>query len=371
MLLDIGSDGRVQVWAACKQPLGAHHARPGRGLRDAGPDQLGLRQRGLWRQRQAVPGCADPGEVRRAEAWTTSACSSCARLRACRHRVPGRDERPCRAQLAGPPAIGHRGAAHTLARAAGEGREARDVRADRAGRRYRRGQPRDHRPAATATLPAQRPKIWISLADIADHFLVFATVDRTKGLRGSPRSSSSAAWPASPPARSTESSASGRQHRADLPRRRAASPSRTGSARKARASSSPWARSTRAVHVAAGAVGLAQACLDASSAPMSARRSGRRSAAPAGQADDREDGRRHRGGRLLVPRAGWLKNRGLRNTRETSLAKWYCTDQPSRARWTRSRSHGAYGYSSEFPSSATCATRRLRSSTRARASCTR
>ena len=35
-------------------------------------------------------------------------------------------------------------------------------------------------------------KIWISLADIADHFLVFASVDRSKRHRASRRSSSSA-----------------------------------------------------------------------------------------------------------------------------------------------------------------------------------
>src|SRR5690606_24664630 len=29
---------------------------------------------------------------------------------------------------------------------------------------------------------------------------------------------------------------------------------------------------------------------------------------------------------LLCLRAGWLKNQGLRNTRETSVAKWYATD---------------------------------------------
>ena len=31
-------------------------------------------------------------------------------------------------------------------------------------------------------------------------------------------------------------------------------------------------------------------------------------------------------GRLLVWKAGWKKNLGERNTRETSLAKWFCTD---------------------------------------------
>lgn len=30
--------------------------------------------------------------------------------------------------------------------------------------------------------------------------------------------------------------------------------------------------------------------------------------------------------RLLYLRAGWMKNHGLRNTRETSLAKWFVTD---------------------------------------------
>ena len=39
-------------------------------------------------------------------------------------------------------------------------------------------------------------KIWISLADLADHFLVFATVDRRRSTRASPRSCSSAACPA-------------------------------------------------------------------------------------------------------------------------------------------------------------------------------
>ena len=51
-------------------------------------------------------------------------------------------------------------------------------------------------------------KIWISLADTADHFLVFATVDKSAGHRGSPPSSSSAASPASAPILSTASSGS-------------------------------------------------------------------------------------------------------------------------------------------------------------------
>ena len=76
---------------------------------------------------------------------------------------------------------GDRGAAPALARARRRGREARDVRADRAGRRHRRRRTSRPRPAGTATPTVLNgQKIWISLADLADHFLVFATVDRAK-----------------------------------------------------------------------------------------------------------------------------------------------------------------------------------------------
>lgn len=52
--------------------------------------------------------------------------------------------------------------------------------------------------------------------------------------------------------------------------------------------------------------------------------------------------------RLLYLRAGWLKNRGERNTRETSLAKWYATDASFAAANEALQIHGAYGYSDEY-----------------------
>lgn len=52
--------------------------------------------------------------------------------------------------------------------------------------------------------------------------------------------------------------------------------------------------------------------------------------------------------RLLYLRAGWMKNRGLRNTRETSLAKWYATDASFEAASQAIQVHGAYGYSDEY-----------------------
>ena len=52
--------------------------------------------------------------------------------------------------------------------------------------------------------------------------------------------------------------------------------------------------------------------------------------------------------RLLYLRAGWLKNQGVRNTRETSMAKWYATDHSFQAANEAVQVHGAYGYSDEY-----------------------
>jgi glutaryl-CoA dehydrogenase (non-decarboxylating) len=53
--------------------------------------------------------------------------------------------------------------------------------------------------------------------------------------------------------------------------------------------------------------------------------------------------------RLLVFKAGWLKNSGKRNTRETSLAKWISCDAALEAANDAVQIHGAYGFSNEFP----------------------
>src|SRR5213076_2885322 len=52
--------------------------------------------------------------------------------------------------------------------------------------------------------------------------------------------------------------------------------------------------------------------------------------------------------KLLVMQAAWLKNEGLRNTRETSLAKWHATESAFRAAHLAIQVHGAYGYSAEY-----------------------
>jgi alkylation response protein AidB-like acyl-CoA dehydrogenase len=102
--------------------------------------------------------------------------------------------------------------------------------------------------------------------------------------------------------------------------------------------------------VAAGATGLIRACMDASVKYANER-----------QAFGREIGKfqlvqqkissmvqSYDAARLLYLRAGWMKNQGIRNTRETSLAKWYATDASFQAASEAVQIHGAYGYSDEY-----------------------
>lgn len=102
--------------------------------------------------------------------------------------------------------------------------------------------------------------------------------------------------------------------------------------------------------VAAGATGLIRACLEAS-----VKYAGER------KAFGREIGKfqlvqqkiarmvqAYEAARLLYLRAGWMKNQGLRNTRETSLAKWFATDASFDAAAEAVQVHGAYGYSDEY-----------------------
>jgi glutaryl-CoA dehydrogenase (non-decarboxylating) len=195
-------------------------------------------------------------------------------------------------------------------------------------------------------------KIWISLADLADHFLVFATVDRSKKHRG---------ITAFVVERGMAGLSTGTLHgklgiRAgntgliDLQDVRVPVENRIGEEGEGfliAMSAIDQGRYT----VAAGAVGLAQACLDASVRYATER-----------QTFGEEIGHHQlvkqmlanmvRGieaGRLLVWRAGWLKNRGLRNTRETSLAKWHATEHSVQCALDAIQIHGANGYSNEFP----------------------
>ena len=52
--------------------------------------------------------------------------------------------------------------------------------------------------------------------------------------------------------------------------------------------------------------------------------------------------------RLLYLKVGWMKNEGIRNTREVSMAKWYATDHSFKAAHEAIQVHGAYGFSDEY-----------------------
>ena len=103
--------------------------------------------------------------------------------------------------------------------------------------------------------------------------------------------------------------------------------------------------------VAAGATGLIRACLDASVRYAKERRT---FGVPIGEhqlvkemlAQMVSD---YDAARLLWLRAGWMKNQGIRNTRETSLAKWFATVASERAASDAVQIHGGNGFSDEYP----------------------
>jgi glutaryl-CoA dehydrogenase (non-decarboxylating) len=195
-------------------------------------------------------------------------------------------------------------------------------------------------------------KMWISLADVADHMLVFASVDRSKkhnglvalmverGMEGLTSGSikgkmgvraGNTGWLAFNNVRIPVENRVGEE----------------GEGFKIAMSCIDQGRFT----VGAGAVGLIQASLDASIKYCHER-----------EAFGQEIGKFEliqqkiaymvaglEASRLLVMQAAEKKNRGGRNTRETSLAKWYACDQALAAAEEAIQIHGAYGYSNEYP----------------------
>ena len=103
--------------------------------------------------------------------------------------------------------------------------------------------------------------------------------------------------------------------------------------------------------VAAGATGLIRACRDASAKYALERKTfgqriGEHQLVKQMIAEMEAD---YQISRLLWLRSGWLKNQGQRNTRETSLAKWYATVASETAAGNAVQVHGANGYSDEYP----------------------
>ncbi|MBE9524140.1 MAG: acyl-CoA dehydrogenase family protein [Chloroflexi bacterium] len=102
--------------------------------------------------------------------------------------------------------------------------------------------------------------------------------------------------------------------------------------------------------VAAGATGLIRAALEASVAYANDREVAGK---PIGelqliQAKIARMAVDHEAAQLLYLKAGWMKNEGQRNTRQTSAAKWYATDASFDAANEAIQIHGAYGFSDEY-----------------------
>jgi glutaryl-CoA dehydrogenase (non-decarboxylating) len=102
--------------------------------------------------------------------------------------------------------------------------------------------------------------------------------------------------------------------------------------------------------VAAGATGLIRACLEASLRYARQRQAFGRELAGFQLIQRKLAGmvQSYEMARLLYLRAGWMKNDGQRNTRETSLAKWFATEASFQAASEAIQIHGAYGYSDEY-----------------------
>jgi alkylation response protein AidB-like acyl-CoA dehydrogenase len=103
--------------------------------------------------------------------------------------------------------------------------------------------------------------------------------------------------------------------------------------------------------VAAGCVGLIQSCIDACVRYSRGRKQFGRPLASfqlvqdmiARMVVDRD------AARLLVFRAGEMKNKGTRSTLESSIAKYFASEAAVRAATDAVQIHGANGYSNEYP----------------------
>ena len=195
-------------------------------------------------------------------------------------------------------------------------------------------------------------KIWISLADTADNFLVFATVDRSLGHKGITafiveRGFAGFSTDSIHGKLGVRAGNTGVLYFTDCEVPAANRVGEEGEGFTIAMSAIDQGRYT----VAAGSVGLAEACLEASVKYAHERKAfgdeiGRH------QLVKQMLAKMYQGieaGRLLVFKAGARKNLGERNTRETSLAKWFCTDHAVQCALDAVQIHGAYGYSSDYP----------------------
>ncbi|HZT77915.1 MAG TPA: acyl-CoA dehydrogenase family protein [Vicinamibacterales bacterium] len=199
-------------------------------------------------------------------------------------------------------------------------------------------------------------KSWISLADVADHFLVVAWTDLEKKKQRDPSGLTAflieRSWKgfSSGPMKEKWGILAGntgwfKMADVEVPEENVLG--KVGEGFKIAMFALDQGRFT----VAAGATGLIRACRDASVKYALERKTfgveiGQHQLVKEMIAQMESD---YHAARLLWLRSGWLKNRGERNTRETGLAKWFATVASERAAGDCVQIHGANGYSDEYP----------------------
>ncbi len=199
-------------------------------------------------------------------------------------------------------------------------------------------------------------KMWISMADVADNFLVFAWSDLEKKKQRDPSGMSAFIVERSFKGFSSATlkekwgilagnTGSFKMEDVEVPRENLVG--REGEGFKIAMFALDQGRYT----VAAGATGLIRACRDASVRYAKDRKAfgveiGSHQLVKEMIAQMESD---YQASRLLWTRSGWMKNIGRRNTRETGLAKWFSTVASERAASDAVQIHGANGYSDEYP----------------------
>jgi glutaryl-CoA dehydrogenase (non-decarboxylating) len=199
-------------------------------------------------------------------------------------------------------------------------------------------------------------KMWISLADVADHFLVIAWTDHDKKRQKDPSGLSAfiveRAFKGFSSGTLTEkwgiragNTGFFKMDNVEVPAENLLGLPGEGF------KIAMFALDQGRLTVAAGATGLIRACRDASVTYARDRKAfgveiGQHQLVKEMLAQMESD---YQSSRLLWLRAAWLKNVGRRNTRETGLAKWFATVASERAASDAVQIHGANGYSDEYP----------------------
>lgn len=195
-------------------------------------------------------------------------------------------------------------------------------------------------------------KTWISCGSIATHALVFATIDKSLGHKGITCFIVDTKSPGFVPRQIKGKLGLRASDTSELFLEEVRVPKenmlgKVGDGFKVAMSALDNGRFS----VAAGAIGLVQGCIDACTKYAMERKTfgvpiGHHQQVQAMLADMVAD---CEAGRLLYLRAAHLKNQGIRNTLETSIAKLFCGEAANRAAHNAVQIYGGYGYSDEYP----------------------